>query len=329
MIRRRLVRHAPAALVVAALAAVPLVVTNNYYLDSIIVCFFWGSMAAAWNLVGGYAGQLSLGHTAFFGIGAYASSILFARYALTPWLGLLVGAALAAVFAVFVGLVCFRLRGPFFALVTIAFAEVGLIVASSLRNLTKGTEGFNIPFRPAFENMLFRGKVGYFYLFLGYAMLLYVISRAVEQSKLGYSLIAFREDEEAARMLGVPTVRVRLIALGASAALTAVGGTLYAQYYQFLDPASTFGINFSIQVALLTMVGGIGTAAGPFFGALLMTPLGQFFRAWLGGGAAGLYLALYGIALILVVLFLPNGIVPEVRRRLGGRGHAEADDDAA
>jgi branched-chain amino acid transport system permease protein len=308
---------------------VPLVVTNNYYLDSIIVCFFWGSMAAAWNLVGGYAGQLSLGHTAFFGIGAYASSILFARYALTPWLGLLVGAALAAVFAVFVGLVCFRLRGPFFALVTIAFAEVGLIVASSLRDLTKGTEGFNIPFRPAFENMLFRGKVGYFYLFLGYAMLLYVISRAVEESKLGYSLIAFREDEEAARMLGVPTVRVRLIALGASAALTAVGGTLYAQYYQFLDPASTFGINFSIQVALLTMVGGIGTAAGPFFGALLMTPLGQFFRAWLGGGAAGLYLALYGIALILVVLFLPNGIVPEVRRRLGGRAHAEADDDAA
>ncbi len=327
--RRRLVRHSPAALVVAALAAVPLVVTNNYYLDSIIVCFFWGSMAAAWNLVGGYAGQLSLGHTAFFGIGAYASSILFARYALTPWLGLLVGAALAAVFAVFVGLVCFRLRGPFFALVTIAFAEVGLIVASSLRDLTKGTEGFNIPFRPAFENMLFRGKVGYFYLFLGYAMLLYVISRAVEESKLGYSLIAFREDEEAARMLGVPTVRVRLIALGASAALTAVGGTLYAQYYQFLDPASTFGINFSIQVALLTMVGGIGTAAGPFFGALLMTPLGQFFRAWLGGGAAGLYLALYGIALILVVLFLPNGIVPEVRRRLGGRAHAEADDDAA
>jgi branched-chain amino acid transport system permease protein len=327
--RRRLVRHGPAALVVAALAAVPLVVTNNYYLDSIIVCFFWGSMAAAWNLVGGYAGQLSLGHTAFFGIGAYASSILFARYALTPWLGLLVGAALAAVFAVFVGLVCFRLRGPFFALVTIAFAEVGLIVASSLRDLTKGTEGFNIPFRPAFENMLFRGKVGYFYLFLGYAMLLYVISRAVEESKLGYSLIAFREDEEAARMLGVPTVRVRLIALGASAALTAVGGTLYAQYYQFLDPASTFGINFSIQVALLTMVGGIGTAAGPFFGALLMTPLGQFFRAWLGGGAAGLYLALYGIALILVVLFLPNGIVPEVRRRLGGRAHAEADDDAA
>jgi branched-chain amino acid transport system permease protein len=327
--RRRLVRHGPAALVVAALAAVPLVVTNNYYLDSIIVCFFWGSMAAAWNLVGGYAGQLSLGHTAFFGIGAYASSILFARYALTPWLGLLVGAALAAVFAVFVGLVCFRLRGPFFALVTIAFAEVGLIVASSLRDLTKGTEGFNIPFRPAFENMLFRGKVGYFYLFLGYAMLLYVISRAVEESKLGYSLIAFREDEEAARMLGVPTVRVRLIALGASAALTAVGGTLYAQYYQFLDPASTFGINFSIQVALLTMVGGIGTAAGPFFGALLMTPLGQFFRAWLGGGAAGLYLALYGIALILVVLFLPNGIVPEVRRRLGGCAHAEADDDAA
>ncbi len=327
--KRRLVRHAPAALVVAALAGVPLVVTNNYYLDSIIVIFFWGSMAAAWNLVGGYAGQLSLGHTAFFGIGAYASSILFARYALTPWLGLLAGAALATVFAVFVGLVCFRLRGPFFALVTIAFAEVGLIVASSLRDLTRGTEGFNIPFRPAFENMLFRGKVGYFYLFLGYAVLLYVVSRAVEQSKLGYSLIAFREDEEAARMLGVPTVRVRLIALGASAALTAVGGTLYAQYYQFLDPASTFGINFSIQVALLTMVGGIGTAVGPFFGALLMTPLGQFFRAWLGGGAAGLYLALYGIALILVVLFLPHGIVPEVRRRLGRPAHGEGDDDAA
>jgi len=327
--RRRVARHAPLVLVVAGVAALPLVVTNNYYLDSLIVIFFWGSMAAAWNLVGGYAGQLSLGHTAFFGIGAYTSSILFARYGLTPWVGLLAGAVLAAAFAVFVGLVCFRLRGPFFALVTIAFAEVGLITASSLRDLTKGTEGFNIPFRPAFENMLFRGKVSYFYLFLAYAVLLYVISRAVERSRLGYSLVAFREDEEAARMLGVATVRVRLIALGASAALTAVGGTLYAQYYQFLDPASTFGINFSIQVALLTMVGGIGTAVGPFFGALLMTPLGQFFRAWLGGGAAGLYLALYGIALILVVLFLPHGIVPEVRRRLGRRPYGEEADDAA
>ena len=177
--------------------------------------------------------------------------------------------------------------------------------------------------------MLFRGKVGYFYLFLGYAMLLYVILARCRGIQAWLLLIAFREDEEAARMLGVPTVRVRLIALGASAALTAVGGTLYAQYYQFLDPASTFGINFSIQVALLTMVGGIGTAAGPFFRG---AP-DDAARAVLPGVArrrrGGLVLALYGIALILVVLFLPNGIVPEVRRRLGGRAHAEADDDAA
>lgn len=321
-------RRAPLAVVVVVLAAVPLVVTNNYYLDSLIVIFFWAAMAAAWNIVGGYAGQLSLGHTAFFGIGAYTSSLLFARCAVTPWLGLFAGALLAALFGVFVGVVCFRLRGPFFALVTIAFAEVALIVASSWRELTRGTEGLNIPFRPALGNMLFRGKVTYFYIFLAFAVILYLVSRAIESSRLGYYLVAFREDEEAARALGINTIRIRLVALALSAAFTAVGGTLYAQYYQYLDPGSLFGINFSIQVALLTMVGGIGTAGGPFFGALLMTPLGQFLRAWLGGGAAGLYLAIYGIALMLVVLFLPHGIVPEVRRRLGWRGPTQ-DDDAA
>jgi branched-chain amino acid transport system permease protein len=164
--RRRLVRHAPAALVVAALAAVPLVVTNNYYLDSIIVCFFWGSMAAAWNLVGGYAGQLSLGHTAFFGIGAYASSILFARYALTPWLGLLVGAALAP----FCRVRRARLLPAPGAVLRARHHRVrrgGAHCRLEPAGPHKGTEGFNIPFRPAFENMLFRGKVGYFYLFLG------------------------------------------------------------------------------------------------------------------------------------------------------------------
>jgi hypothetical protein len=159
-------------------------------------------------------------------------------------------------------------------------------------------------------------------------MLLYVISRAVEESSwlLPHRLPRGRgSGAHARRTNGARAAHRARRECGAHRGR----GTLYAQYYQFLDPASTFGINFSIQVALLTMVGGIGTAAGPFFGALLMTPLGQFFRAWLGGGAAGLYLALYGIALILVVLFLPNGIVPEVRRRLGGRAHAEADDDAA
>jgi len=321
-------RQAPIAGVVVVLAAVPLMVTNNYYLDSLIVIFFWAAVAAAWNIVGGYAGQLSLGHTAFFGVGAYTSSLLFARGAVTPWLGLVAGALLAALLGVFVGVVCFRLRGPFFALVTIAFAEVALIVASSWRELTRGTEGLNIPFRPALGNMLFRGKVTYFYIFLTFAVILYVVSRAIENSRLGYYLVAFREDEAAARALGINTIRIRLVALGLSAAFTAVGGTLYAQYYQYLDPGSTFGINFSIQVALLTMVGGIGTASGPFVGALLMTPLGQFLRAWLGGGAAGLYLAIYGIALMLVVLFLPHGIVPELRRRLGWRTVAE-DDDAA
>ena len=313
---RRLRRDGLVVALVALLAATPFIVTNNYYLDSIIVIMFWAAMAGAWNIVGGYAGQLSLGHTAFFGIGAYTSSLLFAGAGVTPWLGMFGGAVLAALFAVFVGLVCFRLRGPFFALVTIAFAEVALIVASSWRSLTKGTEGLNIPFIPGLENMIFRGKFVYFYLFLGFAVAVYLICRLIENSRLGYYLVAFREDELAARSLGINTVRARLIAFALSAALTAMGGTLYAQYYQYLDPSSTFGIGFSIQVALLTMVGGIGTAAGPFFGSLLMTPLGQVLRAWLGGGAAGLYLAIYGAALIVVVLFLPHGIVPEVRRRL-------------
>ncbi len=304
---------------VAVMGVLPAVTSNDYYLDVIVQIYMWGAAATAWNILGGYAGQFSLGHAAFFGIGAYTSSLLFLGLGLPPWLGMLAGGALSALFALVIGYLSIRLRGPFFTLATIAMAEVLQIGATHWRTLTGGSEGLSLPFAASLANFTFDSKRAYAFVAFGFLLLALGVSCLIERCRIGYYLVAIREEEDAARAVGVPVLRMKLLAAVASAFLTALVGTYYAQYVLWIEPAHTFSLDLSIQLALMVIIGGLGTLLGPILGASLMIPLNMFLRAWLGAAVSGLYLVVYGVVLVLVVLFAPQGLVIEARGLLRGR----------
>lgn len=303
----------PRAVLLVLLALAPLSTSNNYYMDIIVQIFMWGAAATAWNIVGGYAGQFSLGHAAFFGIGAYTSSLLFIALGLSPWIGMLAGGGLSALFALVIGYLSVRLRGPFFTLATIALAEVLQILAIYWRDLTGGGSGVLLPFRPGVATFMFESKRTYAYVGLAFLLAVLAVAQAIERSRLGYYLVAIREEEDAARALGVRVLRMKLLAIVVSAFFTSLVGTFYAQYTLWLEPPYAFSLELSIQFALMVIIGGLGTWIGPLLGAALITPLNIFLRAWLGAAASGLYLVFYGIVLVLVVLFMRQGIAVETR----------------
>lgn len=314
--------HVPAALFFGLAALAPLVLSDNYLLDTLVLVLLWGSLAGAWNVAGGYAGQVSLGHAAFFGIGAYSAALGAIHWEASPWISMLVGGLLSTVAGLLIGYLSNRLRGPYFGLATIGFAQVMLIVFSRWREFTRGGEGVPIPFRPGLENLALVGKPSWVYLTLVFALLVYGISVYLERSRVGYRLAGVREDENAAEALGINTRRLKVIAVAVSAFLTSILGTYWAQYIGFVDPFYVFSLDLSVRFALMTIIGGMATAIGPFFGALLITSLESYLRATLGGGPAGqtgLYLIIYGVLLIVVVRFLPQGLAPELARRLRPR----------
>ena len=309
-----------AAEVVASLAVGILVVAPPflppYFLEILISVMLFGYLGAAWNILGGYAGQFSFGHAAYFGIGAYTSTLLFLTLGLTPWLGMLAGGVLAAVFGLFAGYLSFRygLRGPYFSLVTLAFAEMLRVVAVNTKAVGSSL-GLVIPNRESAPlNFVFAGKLPYYYVILAMALAAVWITRRLERSKLGYSLLAIRENENAAEAAGVDSLDMKLRAMALSSFLTALGGTFYAQYFAYIDPTITFGPAVSIQGLLQAIVGGAGTVLGPVIGAFVLTPMSELSRAALRG-RAGVDVMLYGLVLILVISFLPNGLMGWVRRR--------------
>jgi branched-chain amino acid transport system permease protein len=291
-------------------ALIPFVVRDSFILDSLILILLWGALSSAWNVAGGYAGQVSLGHAAFFGIGAYAAGLMSARYAQSPWLGLLVGVALSLLAGGVIGFLSNRLKGPYFALSTIAFAEVLKIVASRWRGFTAGSEGVPVPFRPGFWTMGL-SHVQWVYLALVVAVLYYLVQVYLERSRVGYQLAGVREDEDAAEALGIATRRRKVQAVTLSAALTSMCGSFWAQYVGFVDPVHVFSIDLSVRFALNSIIGGIGTALGPFLGSILITSLETYLRATFSGmkaGFGGIYLIIYGVVLILVVRWAPEGL---------------------
>jgi branched-chain amino acid transport system permease protein len=306
----------------AAAALMPAVVRDSFILDSLVLILLWGALSSAWNVAGGYAGQVSLGHAAFFGIGAYAAALTSARYQQSPWLGLLAGVALSLVAGSVIGFLSNRLKGPYFALSTIAFAEVLKIVASRWRGFTSGSEGVPVPFRPGLWTMGLT-HVQWVYLALTVAILYYLVQVYLERSRIGYQLAGVREDEDAAEALGIPSRRRKVQAVTLSAALTSMCGSFWAQYVGFVDPIHVFSIDLSVRFALNSIIGGIGTALGPFLGSILITSLETYLRATFSGmkaGFGGIYLIIYGIVLILVVRFAPEGLTGiaarfRVRRR--------------
>lgn len=298
------------AAILAVLLCFPLVVRDIYWIDLGITVLIWASVATAWNISGGFAGGLSLGHAAFFGVGAYTSTLLFLRLGITPWIGILGGAALAGILGALLGVITFRLKGPFFVLATLAFGIVVHIINVNWRSLTRGAAGLLLPFLGGPANMLFQNLWAYWYISLGLLVVTVGVSIGIERSRLGYYLVALREDEDAARSLGVRVVRSKVIAAAVSAALAACAGSVYAAFLQYIDPDSTTRFELSVQIALVAIVGGMGTSFGPILGAAIVIPLGEILRAQVGGGVA---LVVYGFLLTVIVLTAPNGAIAGVR----------------
>jgi branched-chain amino acid transport system permease protein len=287
--------------------------------DVVLLSFLFAGLALAWNIAGGYAGLISFGHSAFFGVGAYTSTILLLRYGVTPWIGIWAGGLIAAVFGAVLALICARLRGPFFILSTLAFAEVVRIGALNWSSLTGGPEGLSIMPAPNLAGMVFASKAGYAALMLVYLVLVYAITKGLEASRFGYYLLAIRDNEDAASAAGVNPLLGRAAAMALSAALTGLGGSLFAQYFLYLDPTYVISPELSFQFALLPAVGGLGTAIGPILGSFLITPLSELLRSYLGNAAAGLHLVIYSFALIVVMLYFPAGLAGALNSLARGR----------
>jgi branched-chain amino acid transport system permease protein len=316
-----------AIVVFGAAGLAPLVVHDAFLLDSLVLILIWGTAAAAWNVAGGYAGQISLGHSAFFGLGAYAAALLGTRWEVSPWIGLGVGALVAMAIGLVIGYLSNRLRGPYFVLATIAFSQVLLIVGSRWRGFTAGSEGIPVPFRPGFWTLGIADKRVWVWIVLVLAGLAYLTGLYLERARRGYQLAAVREDEDAALSLGVPARQLKVAAVCVSAAFTAACGALWAQYVGFVDPFYVFSVDLSVRFALAAVVGGLGTALGPFLGAALVTTVETYLRAQfggIGGGLVGIYLIIYGCALIAIVRWVPQGLVGWIGERVRRRDVAGA-----
>lgn len=279
---------------------------NDYYLNIIVMTFLWAALSGAWNLMAGYGGLVSLGQSALFGIGAYVTAVLYATWGISPWVGLLAGMVATSGIAVLVSWPCFRLRGAFFSLATMVFPIVMEIVANNWTAVTRGPSGIALPFKPGLANFAFQSRWSYLAAAFVLMMLVYAITRRIHRGRLGLYLVAVRDDQDAAESMGVEPVRVKLLITLVSAALTSAGGFLYAQYILFIDPPSVFSISVSVQIALFSLIGGLGTPLGPIVGSVLMTPLDGLLSTFLGGGPR---LLIYGAVLLGVVLLAPRGVV--------------------
>ena len=311
----------------ALLLPLALLVDDAHWLNIIAFTYLMGGLAAAWNIIGGFGGQFSLGHGVFFGIGAYAAAKLYVAYDLSPWLTVLPIAVFAGLVAMLISWPTFRLRGPFFAIATLAFNEVAFVIAHNFESVTGGPRGIMIPFKAGLENMIFRERWQYALLMFGFAALVIGITIVLRRSRLGYYLLAVREDEDAARASGIDVLGVKLRGMALSAGLTAIGGTLFAMYLRFIDPPTIFNLQeVGVKFALLSLIGGVGTIAGPLLGAALIIPFENFLRAELAHAIPGLSLAILGLLMVLAALFMKRGVVGAIEdlvtrlRRKGGAG---------
>jgi branched-chain amino acid transport system permease protein len=286
---------------------VPLLVPTDYTLQILFRVFLFAALGLAWNLVGGYAGQLSLGHAAYFGVGAYGLA-LFSKLGISPWTSVLLGVVLAVICAAMIGSVSFRLRGPYFALCTIAFAEVLRLVAKNLPSVTGGDVGVQVP--ALFTQSATRSFYWSGVLLTAFA---FALTAWIERSRFGYYLMAIREDQDTALSVGVNAARCKLWALLISAAITGLGGALYASMFLFIVPDQVLAMEISTEIAIVAMLGGAGTLLGPVLGAVVLESAAEIFKNVFKEA----HLLIYGVLIVVVVLFMPEGIVGTFARKLG------------
>jgi branched-chain amino acid transport system permease protein len=287
----------------------PLVITQTYLIHVMILVFMFGMLGVAWNIMGGYAGMFSFGQAAFFGIGAYTSSFLLVTFHVNPWIGLIAGGLVAALMAAAIGYPCSNLRGHYFAIATIAFGEIVRIHFNNWK-LVNAAEGITIPMMDeSLANFMFHSsKLPYYYIMLAFLLLALVICYFVANSKMGYYFRAIKESHDVAEVLGVNVVRYRLIAIMVSAFLSAMAGTFYAQYILYIDPESVMLLAISVQIVLISMLGGAGTIMGPVIGAAILLPISELTRIWLGHKGTGVDMLIYGFLITLISVYQPQGI---------------------
>ncbi len=302
-------------LAVGVLVALPWMV-SSYAVTVLIFIFFYAYLGQAWNIVGGYAGQLSAGHAAFVGVGGYGAALLSMHAGLTPWIGMWIGGMLAAALGAFIGYLGFRfgLRGFYFVLLTVAFAEICRVVALNV-DAVGGALGLYITFTGNPRQFQFQDNRVYYYVALALMLGATAFVWALERHRLGAYLTAIRQDEGACEALGIDTFRCKMVAMVLSSFLTGVGGTFYAFYLFSLQPNAVFGIPLSVEIIIRPIVGGAGTVLGPLLGSFILSPLAEISRTYFAqGGWSGVHLIVYGLLLISVVLFLPRGAYPALVR---------------
>jgi branched-chain amino acid transport system permease protein len=337
-------------LVLAALYLFPSFVESPYTLHIMILLFLSTIMGQSWNIVGGYAGQYSVGHAAYFGAGAYGTLILLQVKGLPPWYGVWAGIGVALVLSLIIGSICFRLRGPYFVLASIAVAEIVRLTVLNTPTITNGAEGILLSDLPPFkigERVItdFVSKVPFYYIGLTLALLTILVTWLVQNSKLGYYFQAIREDQDAAHSLGISLKFYKNVALAISAALTSLAGSFYAIYVKFIDPSTVLPLDLSVQIVLIAIIGGVGTIFGPVVGSLVLVPLSEALRSnviaqWLinsgmvnqdsGMGVflkehlAHAHVLIYGILVVVVILFMPDGVLGFIKKMTAKRKREDA-----
>lgn len=295
----------------------PFVFSSSFAVNFGVLALFYAFIGQSWNIAGGFAGQLSFGHVVFFGAGAYASTILQMRFGFSPWLGLPVSALAGAVVGWVVAWLSFRagLKGSYFALITLAFAEVLRIVANSVE-ITGGGLGMLIPAKPSAANFQFPERIGFYFVILALTAASVAVAVWLKRSRFGAQLAAIRENEDAAQALGINAFAEKVKVMMLSGALCGLGGCFFAQYFLYIDPTIVFGVDKSVEMLLVSMIGGAGTVYGPLIGAVLLAGVSDVTRALTD--VQGLSLVLYGTLLVVIIAFLPNGLI-DLFKRLGRR----------
>ncbi len=300
-------KHIASIVMLVIAIAFPLVVHSSYYQHLVIISLMWVIIGSSWNLLAGYTGQVSFGHAIFFGVGAYTAGLCVTQLGISAWWGMLFGGLVAMLAGLFVGWVCFRLRGPYFALATLAGGEIFRLIATNWESLTEGMVGILII-------QTFKSKLPYYYIVLALALTCILVIRLVMKSKWGYYFVSIREDQDAAESLGINTTLYKNISLLVSSFFTGMAGAFYMNYMAFIDPEVVFSLHFiSIMAILVGIVGGVATIWGPAVGAFIMVGLQETFRSSFFGLApewiSQAHALAFGLLVIFVIMYLPNGVV--------------------
>jgi branched-chain amino acid transport system permease protein len=299
---------------IGCLVLYPWVFRDPFPRHVMIILFMYIVLGQAWNILGGYSGQISIGNHIFFALGAYTSTMLLLKVGVPPWMGVIPGMVIASVAAIFIGQICFDLRGHYFAIATLGLAEITYIVFLNW-NFVNRAFGFQIPvMKPSSLYIQWTSKIPYYYIALTMAALVVAFVWKMDKSALGIYLKAIKEDEERAKSLGIDSRRYKLLAFVLSALITSFAGTFYAQYVLYIDPDSLLNLEFALLIIIIPMVGGMGTVLGPILGAGLLIPIAEYTRSIFGGGGKGVHLLLYGLIILLITLYEPRGLIGIYRR---------------